>query len=459
MAFLSNLRKGSGIFCLILAATLILSAASSIQAQIPDLTVDVGEVFATPGDTAVTIPVYLSNLVDDISGFNLWIKVDRPDLVIFKTTTDTIIDTTYWFCDQWDGEICIDSTMTNYEEEWDFIVVDSTVVEKARFDTTGTLSSGWDMVDASSLSGVGNDVVVAGLADMVGSNKKIPAGQQGGVLINLVLDVFTQIPDTLTARVVTLQIQTEFKDHFGFSTPTGGSIGWTTVMVEDTSCWICDQWGPPPYEDSCFADHEIPYISQDFCDWIETDLIEKTILDTVAVKVYDGSLLALIPPPPELDSIGPKTTSPESLLQFGVSASDPDETTPILTATPLPDGAIFVDNGDGTGQFDWTPTYEQLGVYEVMFYATDEITMGIDSELVDIQVSTYMCGNVDGLQPPRIDVADLVYMVKYMFHEGPIPPESDLSCDTDCNGRVDVADLVLFVNYMFHSGPDICDGC
>ena len=469
MAFWSISRKVSGVLGLTLAVTLVLSAVPSVQAQIPDITVDVAEVFAIPGATAIEVPIYLSNTVDSISGYNLWIQLDRPDLVRFRTVVDTIIDTTYWICDVPDGENCLDSTKTHKDDVWDFLHVDTTEVYKAHssIDSAGTLCSGWDMVDASSISGVGTDVNIAGMVLPDPENPDeyngIPSGQQGGVLIKLVLDVLPTIPDWETDRKVTMMIQTDFKDHFGFSRPNGTSIGWTTQDVEDYSCWDCIQWGPPPYEDVCMMYNEISYISPEFCDSVGVEIIQQPILDTVKVKIFDGSLTALIPPPPVLDAIGPQTININNatLLSFGVSASDPDETIPWLIASPLPEGATFADNGDGTGDFDWTVDVADVGLYEVMFYAYDAVTMGIDSELVNIEVSdlTYTCGNVDGLQPPRIDVADLVFLVHYMFHEGPPPPEGEGAADVDCNGRVDVSDLVFFVKYMFQSGPDICDGC
>jgi len=56
--------------------------------------------------------------------------------------------------------------------------------------------------------------------------------------------------------------------------------------------------------------------------------------------------------------------------------------------------------------------------------------------------------NHDGV----IDIADLVYMVDWMFAGGPPPPcpkEADLNGD----GVVDIADLVYLVDYMFTGGP------
>lgn len=58
-------------------------------------------------------------------------------------------------------------------------------------------------------------------------------------------------------------------------------------------------------------------------------------------------------------------------LSFIIEASDPDGTIPTLQAAPLPPGASFVDQGDGSGSFDWTPASGQAGEYEVVFTASD----------------------------------------------------------------------------------------
>lgn len=88
---------------------------------------------------------------------------------------------------------------------------------------------------------------------------------------------------------------------------------------------------------------------------------------------------------PILAAIGPRTGTEGVLLTFAVSASDPDGTTPTLSATPLPTGATFVDNGNGTGTFSWTPTFTQAGPYQVTFTAADGIET--DNELVSITIN------------------------------------------------------------------------
>jgi hypothetical protein len=100
---------------------------------------------------------------------------------------------------------------------------------------------------------------------------------------------------------------------------------------------------------------------------------------------------------PILSSIGAQSTSEGANLNFGVSAVDPDSTIPGLTTSTLPTGAGFVDNGDGTGTFDWTPEYTQSGDYDVTFYATDD-TGAVDSEIVTITV--FDAGNQDPILSP-----------------------------------------------------------
>ncbi len=51
-----------------------------------------------------------------------------------------------------------------------------------------------------------------------------------------------------------------------------------------------------------------------------------------------------------------------------------------------------------------------------------------------------------------MDIADLVYLVNYMFQGGPAPV-CDTEADVDGSTGLDIADLVYMVNYMFQGGP------
>lgn len=77
------------------------------------------------------------------------------------------------------------------------------------------------------------------------------------------------------------------------------------------------------------------------------------------------------PQAPVLEYISDKTTLETRQVSFITQASDPNGTTPSLTASVLPAGAVFTDNGDGTAVFDWTPVVGQKGVYNITFTASD----------------------------------------------------------------------------------------
>ena len=74
---------------------------------------------------------------------------------------------------------------------------------------------------------------------------------------------------------------------------------------------------------------------------------------------------------PVLGVIGDQTVDEGETLNLQVAATDPDGTTPALSATDLPANATFVDNGDGTGTFTWEIGFEDAGVYSISFTASD----------------------------------------------------------------------------------------
>ena len=87
---------------------------------------------------------------------------------------------------------------------------------------------------------------------------------------------------------------------------------------------------------------------------------------------------------PVLAAIGPKSVTEGQNLNFNASATDPDGTIPTLSALNVPTNATFVNNGNGTGTFNFNPTFNQAGVYNVTLIASDGSLA--DSEIVAITV-------------------------------------------------------------------------
>jgi hypothetical protein len=67
-----------------------------------------------------------------------------------------------------------------------------------------------------------------------------------------------------------------------------------------------------------------------------------------------------------------------------------------------------------------------------------------------------MCGDADGSHD--IDIADVVYLINYIFSGGPAPNPL-VAGDADCSGDIDIADVVYLIAYIFSSGPEPCAKC
>jgi len=102
-------------------------------------------------------------------------------------------------------------------------------------------------------------------------------------------------------------------------------------------------------------------------------------------------------------------------------------------------------------------TQLDTGVYhgEVLIHSNDPDSVDNPwTVTVELTVTGgYVCGDVDG-DGTGPNVADLTYLVDYLFRNGPAPPEP-LAADVDgSGGGPNVADLTYLVDYLFRNGPD-----
>jgi hypothetical protein len=68
----------------------------------------------------------------------------------------------------------------------------------------------------------------------------------------------------------------------------------------------------------------------------------------------------------------------------------------------------------------------------------------------------YICGDLDGSN--AVNIADVVYLVSYIFSGGPAPAPL-ASADVDCGGTVNIADAVYLIEYIFTYGAAPCAAC
>ncbi|MEZ4333196.1 MAG: Ig-like domain-containing protein [Myxococcota bacterium] len=101
---------------------------------------------------------------------------------------------------------------------------------------------------------------------------------------------------------------------------------------------------------------------------------------------------------PSFAPIAAQTATVGSPFALTVTATDPDGDALLLSAGNAPSGSSFVDDGNGTGRFSWTPTAAQLGAHAVTFHVTDT---GTPMAVASLEVSIAVGQAVN--RPPVLD--------------------------------------------------------
>ncbi len=119
-----------------------------------------------------------------------------------------------------------------------------------------------------------------------------------------------------------------------------------------------------------------------------------TVIDDGAPPTSDAEAITItvgdVNRPPVLSPMGDRAVTEGELLEFTLTAADPDGDGLNYAIDNMPAGATFADNGDGTAVFRWTPGFGQAGSFpDVLFMVTDEGALSAsDSETITITVSS-----------------------------------------------------------------------
>ena len=111
------------------------------------------------------------------------------------------------------------------------------------------------------------------------------------------------------------------------------------------------------------------------------------------------------------------------------------------------------DNEYGNPDYNfWYSEMLAAGYYQFKIKTEDDCgNMGSYSCVVG--ALTAKCGDANG--DGVIDVGDVVYLINYLYKNGPAP-NPVLIGDANCDGIVDVGDVVYLINYLFKNGPEPC---
>lgn len=144
-------------------------------------------------------------------------------------------------------------------------------------------------------------------------------------------------------------------------------------------------WTP---SDTQAGDHTIIFVTVDASD----PSLRHSQAVTVRVAANEPEPIAPVAPanpptpnaelnlPPVIEELQPVTVTPGELVQVRIVPRDPEGWVPGLNAHAMPAGAEFVDNFDGTRNFNWSPTDAQIGRHVMVFVAVDPMDSNLRSQ-------------------------------------------------------------------------------
>ncbi|HEX2896929.1 MAG TPA: Ig-like domain-containing protein, partial [candidate division Zixibacteria bacterium] len=114
-----------------------------------------------------------------------------------------------------------------------------------------------------------------------------------------------------------------------------------------------------------------------FVTFYATDEFEAVDSEVVLFRVSNVNR------PPQLNPLNDTVIAENQPLHLTVTAFDPDGESVFLGTFSQPSGSILADNGDGSGSFDWTPSFDQSGNYLAEFVVSDgSEDVNVDSVII-----------------------------------------------------------------------------
>ena len=186
-----------------------------------------------------------------------------------------------------------------------------------------------------------------------------------------------------------------------------------------------------------------PYTgSSAYMDWI-VGCLDSSVIVSV------GDQLQLEPG----NMVGPTAQGLNDLISQDPTAQWDQATNSVInSAYPVSPRIIKIVAFDPTlGVQSLPPSYVTVSKIMVLFV---EQHNGADMVLRFMGAVVSYRGDVNG--DGLIDVGDVVYLVDYLYKDGPAPNPEEIG-DVNCDGVVNVGDVIHLVNYLYRGGPPPCE--
>jgi hypothetical protein len=203
----------------------------------------------------------------------------------------------------------------------------------------------------------------------MGGFNATPQPQQGGTISNVTYTVISDNPnvqvsfsDTGTTTITNPDAHVIARTDYSKTQTVpweGTETGSTSVNVDEGDKYITTSTLEAPNHDTTWS------VSDDSI-YVNTWMVGNQLYARVANR------------PPILDPIGNKTVNEGELLEFTITATDPDGDILTYSVSNLPTGASF---DPGTQTFSWIPDFTQAGSYYGIYF---EVTDGDLADYEDI---------------------------------------------------------------------------
>ena len=142
--------------------------------------------------------------------------------------------------------------------------------------------------------------------------------------------------------------------------------------------------------------------------------------------------------------------SPDTIQLGGVASVGQLPSGPLEHMISLHFNAYAPDSGVRTICFD-SAFVPPIGDFVFVDYQGTAIHPGVSS--ARCWPVKHLCG--DAAADAVINLADAVYLVRYVLAGGP-PPDPYTDGDENCDGAINLADVIHLINYIFKGGPGPC---
>lgn len=115
----------------------------------------------------------------------------------------------------------------------------------------------------------------------------------------------------------------------------------------------------------------------------------------------------------------------------------------------LPGGLVF---NPSAGTITGIPTAEESLAF-VVRVTDSSLPAKTDIQELYIVVGSFSSGDVNG--DDRIDLGDAIYLLNYLFKDGPEPVDPEAG-DVTCDGNVNLSDVIYLLNFLFKNGSPPC---